>query len=335
MDEADSRPSRLGFAPCRDRIVSTTLLLVTAVSLGAQDFKDVAAHRAGSLRSGGARLHYLEWPGTGSAIVLLPGFTLTAHVFDEIGPLLAPDHRVIALTPRGFGESDAPDSSTYTIATLARDLGALLDSLRLPRAILVGHSLGGTVAAHFALEHPDRVQQLVLLDSYPYYYRVEGADSVDAKNPVTIPPFEGDTTYPAVATWLARYRYVPWRPAFETDLRAKSLGAEGARRRALTVRYVSDQWIAPPDLRRLAVPAVEVCARPTVATEYPWLSRADSQYRAAESYVRSQLQPLGHRLCARFPREAPGGQTHSMTGSHYVFFSRPEATAALLRKVVR
>ncbi|MDX2060829.1 MAG: alpha/beta hydrolase [Gemmatimonadales bacterium] len=310
------------------------LLLLAAVPLRAQEFTDRAAHRTGSVRSGGARLHYLEWTGPGPAVVLLPGFTLTAHVFDEIGDRLGRDHHVVALTPRGFGQSDAPDSSAYTLTTLVRDLGALLDSLHISRAALVGHSMGGMIAAHYALQHPDRVRQLVLLDIYPYY-REEGADSIDAQNPIAIPTFAGDTTYAAVAGWLGRYRYVPWRSAFEADLRAKPLGAEGARRRALTVQYVADQWAAPPDLRRLAVPAVEVCASPTVASEYPWLARTDPNYRAAERYLRYQLGPLWRRLCARFPREAPGGQTRTLIGSHYVFFSDPQTTTALLREILR
>ena len=88
----------------------------------AQVTRDRSPHRAGSTVHGGARLHWLAWGTKGPAVVLLPGYSLTAHVFDDIGPLLAVDHRVIALTPRGFGESDAPDSSAYTVPTLVEDL---------------------------------------------------------------------------------------------------------------------------------------------------------------------------------------------------------------------
>ena len=67
--------------------------------LHAQAFSDPSPHRVGSVRHGGARLHYLEWGAKGPMVVLLPGYSLTAHVFDEIGPALAGSYHVIALTP--------------------------------------------------------------------------------------------------------------------------------------------------------------------------------------------------------------------------------------------
>ena len=281
------------------------------------------------MQQGGVRLHYLAWGTAGPAIVLLPGFSLTAHAFDDIGPLLAVGYRVLALTPRGFGESDAPDSGAYTINTLVEDLRTVLDSLHITRATLVGHSLSGTVAAHFALRFPHRVTRLVLLDAFPYFGEA-GGDSVAALDPVDLPPFLGDTTYDAVARYLSRYRYVPWRAALDADLRAKSF-ADAARRRALTSAYIADQWRHPPDLRKLAVPTLEVCAVTSVSTEYPWLRPSDTQYTSARSYVTRQLAPFNRTLCQRFLATVPGGRVAHMAGSHYVFFTQPERTVQLLR----
>jgi len=138
--------------------------------------------------------------------------------------------------------------------TLVEDLRVLLDTLHVARAVLVAHSISATVAAHFALRFPDRVSRLLLLDAFPYF-AAAGGDSIAALDPVEMPPFRGDTTYDAAAIYLARYRYVPWRPALDADLGAKPLGQESARRRMLTTHYIADQWRHPLHLRRLRVPA--------------------------------------------------------------------------------
>ena len=287
----------------------------------------------GFVQSADARLHYLTWGTRGPAVILLPGYLLTAHVFDDIGPLLAPHARVIALTPRGFGESEAPDgpnASAYTIATLVADLHVLMDSLRIERAMLVGHSLSGAVVAAFALRYPKRVTQLVLLDAHPYL-RVVGGDTIMERDPVEPPPFHGDTTHDGVIAYLKRYRYIPWQAALAADARAKPLGGEPERRRTLTSGYIADQWTSPPELRSLTVPALQLCAMPTVSSEYPWLTHADTAFSSAARYVERELRPLQRRLCAYFAKTVPRGRTRDVAGSHYVFFTEPGLTARIVR----
>jgi len=142
-----------------------------------------------------------------------------------------------------------------------------------------------------------------------------------------VPPFRGDTTYDAVAAYLARYRYVPWRGALDADLRAKPLGSENARRRVLTAQYIPDQWRNSPDLHLLKIPALEVCADLSVSSEYPWLRPADSLYARANAYVTRQLAPFNRALCQHFQDTVPGGRVNRVSGSHYVFFTQPEQTA--------
>ncbi len=304
-----------------------------AAPAAAQPVRDPSSHVVGYVQSADARLHYLAWGTRGPTVILLPGYSLTAHAFDDIGPLLAPHARVVALTPRGFGESDAPDSpnsSAYTMATLVADLRSLMDSLRIERATLVGHSLSGAVVAAFALQYPARVTQLVLLDAHPYLQAV-GGDTIMDRDPVQPPAFHGDTTHDAVIAYLKHYRYSPWQPAFAADARAKPLGAEPERRRKLTAGYIDDQWKTPPDLRALTVPTLQVCAMPTVWSEYPWLTRADPAFRSASRYITRELRPLQRRLCAHFAATVALGRTREVAGSHYVFFTEPALTARLLR----
>lgn len=295
---------------------------------------DTNPHRSAFIAHRGVRLHYLDWGGTGPVVVLMPGYALTAHAFDDIGHRLSREFRVVAITPRGFGESDAPDTSDYTIATLAADLRAVLDSLGVRRAALVGHSLSGSTISAFAIASPERVTRLVYLDAFPYF-AAAGGDSVDARSPVPSPAFSGDMTYPRVRRFLERYRFGGWSPALDADLHANVLGAELARRRALTEGYIADQRLHPPDLSRITVPALQLCAIPTVATEYPWRRAGTVTYSRAVRYVRDVLQPFDRALCARFAHDVPSGRTLEVRGSHYVFFTEPALAAAAIARFLR
>ncbi|MFQ5679431.1 MAG: alpha/beta fold hydrolase [Gemmatimonadota bacterium] len=77
---------------------------------------------------------------------------------------LAGRRRAVALDLRGHGESELPSDGDYTVPGLARDVGAVVDALGLGRFLLVGHSLGGAVAAEYAGRHPERVAGLLLVD---------------------------------------------------------------------------------------------------------------------------------------------------------------------------
>jgi len=74
------------------------------------------------------------------------------------------DRRTVALDLRGHGRSEPPKDGNYTIAAMAGDIAAVVDTLRLTRFVLVGHSMGGGVALAYAGAHPDRVAGLVLID---------------------------------------------------------------------------------------------------------------------------------------------------------------------------
>jgi pimeloyl-ACP methyl ester carboxylesterase len=114
----------------------------------------------------GLRIHYRE-AGAGSVVLLLHGLADNAHVWDdEIAPLAA-DYRVIALDLPGFGESDKP-LIDYRPRTLTDFVEGFLDARGIVHASLVGNSLGGFVAALVALDRPQRVDRLVLVDATGY-----------------------------------------------------------------------------------------------------------------------------------------------------------------------
>lgn len=108
----------------------------------------------------GTRLYY-EVAGAGPALVLIHGFTLDTRFWDAQFAALSADFRVLRYDLRGFGRSATPDAP-YAHTD---DLAALMQHLGIERAVLGGLSMGGWIATHFALEHPDKTRALALADA--------------------------------------------------------------------------------------------------------------------------------------------------------------------------
>jgi pimeloyl-ACP methyl ester carboxylesterase len=102
--------------------------------------------------------------GKGTPLVLLHGFPLDHHLWDEIVPLIEGTLDLIIPDLRGFGESTIVDTS-YTMDDLASDIAGLLDQLEIEKTAIAGHSMGGYVALAFARLHPDRVSGLGLVST--------------------------------------------------------------------------------------------------------------------------------------------------------------------------
>jgi 3-oxoadipate enol-lactonase len=104
--------------------------------------------------------------GAGAPVVLLHGGESNRHQFDLFRPLLGPGIRAIAYDQRDVGGTTG-GPEPYTIATLAADCAGLIEALDAEPAHVVGASLGGAIAMHVALDHPDRVASLTLISAPP------------------------------------------------------------------------------------------------------------------------------------------------------------------------
>src|SRR5512135_3435417 len=94
--------------------------------------------------------------GTGAPMVLIHGYPLDHSIWDEIAPFLEHDFELIIPDLRGFGESDVMEADD-SIIEYASDIAGLLDHLKIRKAFLAGHSMGGYVALAFAREYEARV----------------------------------------------------------------------------------------------------------------------------------------------------------------------------------
>jgi pimeloyl-ACP methyl ester carboxylesterase len=122
------------------------------------------APKTGFVTANRIKLHYLDWGGTGDTILFLSGFNDTAHVYDQFAPRFTDRFHVIGLTRRGVGESDKPKDG-YDTSTRVEDIRQFLDSLRISRVTLIGHSMAGDELTLFASRYPQRVVKLVYLDA--------------------------------------------------------------------------------------------------------------------------------------------------------------------------
>ena len=97
-------------------------------------------------------------------VVLIHGLGLTRSTWDDVVPGLVRDHRVLTYDLAGHGDSALPQVRP-SLTVLSEQLVRLLDELAIPRATLIGFSLGGMINRRFALDHPSRVAALGILNS--------------------------------------------------------------------------------------------------------------------------------------------------------------------------
>jgi pimeloyl-ACP methyl ester carboxylesterase len=150
------------------------LIISVLVPLRAQEapaWRDPASHQAQFVTvDNNVRLEVLDWGGSGRPLVLLAGLGNTAHVYDDFAPKLTANYHVYGITRRGFGASSVPDAG-YDADEMGDDVLAVLDSLKLTRPVLAGHSYAGSELSSIGSRHPDRVAGLVYFDAvFPYSF---------------------------------------------------------------------------------------------------------------------------------------------------------------------
>ena len=124
---------------------------------------------------------FVRWAGSGPPILLLHGFPQTHLMWRGVAPRLARHFRVVCADLRGYGRSACPpsasDHSPYAKRAMARDMVAVMEQLGCSRFSVAGHDRGGRVAYRLALDHPDRVERLAVLDVVPTGTAWERADA--------------------------------------------------------------------------------------------------------------------------------------------------------------
>lgn len=158
----------IAFAGAAGAAVAVKMLTRAAtVTFDSVADKVIHAERSRFINVDGIRVHYQEFgPEHAPAMILIHGYTASTYVWKTAAPLLAEKgFRVIAVDLVGFGYTEKPRWFEYSITAQTRYIERFMDRLGIGRAIVVGSSYGGAVAATLALDYPERVEKLVLVSA--------------------------------------------------------------------------------------------------------------------------------------------------------------------------
>jgi pimeloyl-ACP methyl ester carboxylesterase len=208
----------------------------------------------------GVRLHFVEG-GSGAPILLLPGWPQSWYAWRHVMPLLVQaGRRVIALDPRGMGDSDRPTSG-YEMRTVAAELHGFVEALGLTASgpvDIVGHDLGTWIAYAYAAEWPRDVKRLAVFEAL--------LPGITPPPPAGIPSAEAN-----LKTWQLAFNRLDDLP---------EILLQGREREFLTWLFrakTTRPWtITPADLG-----------------EYVRVNAVPGATRAALSYYRRNLEPEG------------------------------------------
>lgn len=323
-------------------ILALATAMVAAVGCGAAGresppdaaWTDPSPHAPGFIHANGARLHYLDWGGTGPTLILIHGFGDNPHVFDGLAPALTDRFRVVAYARRGHGRSEA--KPPYDTATLTEDLRQLMDSLGLARAHLAGWSMGGNEITAMAGAHPDRVDRIVYLDAAFDWSDPASAAAFQAM-PVDVEP--PPAALASLAAFRAHHR-ATWYPAvtdtavLEAALRDRvDVLPDGTVRMVMT-DSVTQQLFGTlfsdrRDYRRVRAPALAVYAE----TFFDVRGGDSAQAARNLEWERQHFGPFRDASIARIHRELGSVEVLALPGTHgdFVFTSRDALAAAMRR----
>jgi len=235
-----------------------------------------------SFRNDGVDIAYLD-EGEGDPVVLVHGFASTKEVNwlhpGWVSTLTRAGRRAIALDNRGHGASaKLYDPAAYHSAVMAEDVRALIDHLGIPRADVMGYSMGARIAAFLALAHPDRVRGVVLgglgirlVDGVGLPESI--ADALEASSLADVQDPQGRT-------------FRAFAEQTKSDLRALAACIRGSR-----------QTLSRQDCARLTMPVlVAVGSKDDVAGSAQTLAALLPQGRALDIPGRDHMQAVGDRV---------------------------------------
>jgi pimeloyl-ACP methyl ester carboxylesterase len=178
----------------------------------------------------------------GKVVLLLHGKNFNGAYWEQTAKVLSSNgYRVIIPDQVGFGKSSKPKFLQYTFQLLAQNTRAILDTLKIGKATVLGHSMGGMVATRFALMFPERTEKLILSNpigledwktKVPYasvdkQYSKELKQDYDSMKKYQVTNYYHDTWKPEYNKWLnllagwtlnEDYPVIAWNAALTSDM---------------------------------------------------------------------------------------------------------------------
>jgi pimeloyl-ACP methyl ester carboxylesterase len=324
------------------RIAAFVLTCLAAAGQESGSWRDPSSHRVQFVTvEDGIRLEVLDWGGTGRPVVLLAGY-LTAHAYDDFAAKLSETCHVYGITRRGYGASSRPDTG-YTAVRSAEDVLQVLDSLKIEKPVLAGHSFGGQDLSTLGAAYPDRMAGLVYLNSAEdptLVWSDYGVPAVDPKKlPAAMrePPSPDYRSFTAYRDWQRRTHGVAFP---ESELRQLFVvnpdGTMGKSQTSQSVRAAIFAGRQKPDYARIRVPVLAFFASPvSLEDQIQRYKPKDADERAAMEQQYAVDRAIRNKHLQDFRRGVPAGRVVELRGANfYIFLSNEEDVLRELRAFV-
>jgi pimeloyl-ACP methyl ester carboxylesterase len=302
-------------------------------------WSDPAAHKSGFVTANGIKINYLDWGGTGPALILIHGYADNPHVFDDLAPAFTDHYRVVAYARRGHGQSDT--TGPYNLTTLTEDLRGLMDALNISKAHLAGWSMGGNEITAMAGKYPDRVNSITYLEAA--YDWGDPAMAEAFKNGPTFymaPPASAMTSLDAWRAYQinATFPGISDTSRFEAYIRDLiNIQPNGSVRPrmsdSVSQSLVASLFTSHREYRKVSVPALAIYAETMFDVH-----NADTALSAATvTWENKYMAPFRKASIERIRKELPKVEILNVPGTHmnFVFKSRQQVVEAMLHFLSR
>jgi pimeloyl-ACP methyl ester carboxylesterase len=194
--------------------------------------------------------------GKGPPLIFIPGLASGSWTWKDSAERLSAGHTVYLLTLPGF--DGRKSISGTTLATLAQDLQKLIESRHLERPVLVGHSLGGTLALSFAADHPDLIAGVIAVDGLPVFPGTEGMTG--DRSPMAQRAREQIAGQTPEQFAAYQQTYMKKFGAIDEGVAAKLAGLSSRSEPAATAEFAAQALMLDlrPKLASIKVPVVEI-----------------------------------------------------------------------------
>jgi pimeloyl-ACP methyl ester carboxylesterase len=307
-------------------------------------WRDAAPHETYSISvDEGVQLEVLDFGGEGLPIVLLPGLGATAHSYDDLAPLLARKHRVIAVTRRGAGYSSKPDFG-FDTPRLSQDVLEVMDEMRLQKVVLVGSSIAGEELTWLGGHHPERFEGLVYLDAAydrsqePEKLRTDRFRELTRSLPPEPPiPPASLRDYEAMSRFLKERGHAQY-PEGELIalLQVNNPYLAGLPNIDARTQQAITAAIQAPDYAALKIPALAIYAFANPDHPLPsWYDANDKALLATLAEIARISDAKKRRDIELFKHNVEKGQVLEMpNATHYIIQSNQEEVRAAIDKFV-
>lgn len=233
---------------------------------------------------GDIEMHFEE-AGQGPPLVLLHGLGGSSRDWEFQIPYFARRYRVLAPDLRGFGDSSR-GRGPINVARHAGDVNALLDARGIERCVLAGHSMGGAVAQQFTLDHPRRVERLIIANSVPSFRPRSARHYLEFLYRLLVMGLLGPARLAKIGAW----RTYPAPEQAAQRARAIARGARNSRRNYLAALRALSRWSIIDRLDELQLPVL------VAASEHDY---------------------FGHEETVKFAHALPRARLHVFKGAHH------------------